>query len=296
MANQSISVRRCTRAPAPASARRSCGKRPSASAATHSARSSTKSAISLSSRSNPSKRWRGAWLIGLAISVALLAWVLYKIDPRKVWADAQHANGWLLLLTVFVATLTFPVRAIRWRSILREGNGQPFPFMPLWHAMTIGFMANNLLPARAGEFARAYVASRQLPVRFTTARGSTDSLPGWHHRGACGAQESRAIRGCRSVVAGALDHERGCIRDLLSRVRTPYSDRSGAPAAGDHRLRGRGSLDAQFSRCIRSGDAAHPQAVQRGSESRGKLRVDIPPHDIFADHAPGTVVAVAPPP
>src|SRR5207245_110195 len=84
----------------------------------------------------------------------------------KVWADAQHANGWLLLLTVFVATLTFPVRAIRWRSILREGNGQPFPFMPLWHAMTIGFMANNLLPARAGEFARAYVASRQLPVRL----------------------------------------------------------------------------------------------------------------------------------
>ncbi|OLD89525.1 MAG: hypothetical protein AUG85_01675 [Gemmatimonadetes bacterium 13_1_20CM_4_66_11] len=62
--------------------------------------------------------------------MALLAWVLYKIDPRKVWADAQHANGWLLLLTVFVATLTFPVRAIRWRSILREGNGQPFPFMP----------------------------------------------------------------------------------------------------------------------------------------------------------------------
>src|SRR5437667_1839401 len=172
MENQSISVRCCTRAPAPASARRSCGKRPSASAATHSARSSTKSAISLSSRSNPSKRWRGAWLIGLAISVALLAWVLYKIDPRKVWADAQHANGWLLLLTVFVATLTFPVRAIRWRSILREGNGQPFPFMPLWHAMTIGFMANNLLPARAGEFARAYVASRQLPGRFTTAPGS----------------------------------------------------------------------------------------------------------------------------
>src|SRR2546426_3813348 len=172
MENQSISVRCCTRAPAPASARRSCGKRPSASAATHSARSSTKSAMSLSSRSNPSKRWRGAWLIGLAISVALLAWVLYKIDPRTVWADAQHANGWLLLLTVVVATLTFPLRTIRWRLILRGVNGQAFPFTRLWHATTIGFMANNLLPARAGEFARAYVASRQLPVRFTTALGS----------------------------------------------------------------------------------------------------------------------------
>src|SRR5438132_3777401 len=172
MGNQTISVRCCTRAPAPASARRSCGKRPSASAATHSARSSTKSAISLSSRSNPSKRWRGAWLIGLAISVALLAWVLYKIDPGKVWTYAQHANGWLLLLAVAVATVTFPVRAIRWRLILRDLDGHRFPLLPLWHATTIGFMANNLLPARAGEVARAYVASRQLPVRFTTALGS----------------------------------------------------------------------------------------------------------------------------
>jgi uncharacterized protein (TIRG00374 family) len=33
-------------------------------------------------------------------------------------------------------------------------------------------MANNLLPARAGEFARAYLAKRQLPVRFTTALAS----------------------------------------------------------------------------------------------------------------------------
>ena len=104
--------------------------------------------------------------------MALLVWVLYKIDPRKVWTYAQHANGWLLLLTVAVATVTFPVRAIRWRLILRDVDGHRFPLLPLWHATTIGFMANNLLPARAGEVARAYVASRQLPVRFTTALGS----------------------------------------------------------------------------------------------------------------------------
>src|SRR6266550_3438871 len=163
-----------TRAPVPASARWSCARRPSARAATACARSSTKSATSLSSPSNPSKknRWRRAWLIGLAISVALLAWVLSKSHPDKVWEYAKHANWWLLLLTIVVATVTFPVRAIRWRLILRDADGRPFPWMPLWHATTIGFMANNLLPARAGEFARAYVASRQLPVRFTTALGT----------------------------------------------------------------------------------------------------------------------------
>src|SRR5882762_3156285 len=163
-----------TRAPVPVTARWSCARRPNARAATACARSSTKSATSLSSPSNPSKqnRWRGAWLIGLAISVALLAWVLSKSHPDKVWEYAKHANSWLLLLTIVVATITFPVRAIRWRLILRDADGRPFPWMPLWHATTIGFMANNLLPARAGEFARAYVASRQLPVRFTTSLGS----------------------------------------------------------------------------------------------------------------------------
>jgi len=98
--------------------------------------------------------------------------VLTKSHPRQVWEYARHANGWLLLLAVALATLTFPVRTIRWRLILRDVDGHRFPFTPLWHATTIGFMANNLLPARAGEFARAYVASRQLPVRFTTALGS----------------------------------------------------------------------------------------------------------------------------
>src|SRR5216117_12022 len=174
MESQSTSRLCSTRVPVPASGRWSYAKPPSARVATTSARSSTKSAISLSSPSNPSNknRWRGAWLIGLAISVALLVWVLYRIDPRQVWSYAQHANFWLLLLAVVVATVTFPVRTIRWRLILRDGDGRPFPFMLLWHATTIGFMANNLLPARAGEVARAYVASRQLPVRFTTALGS----------------------------------------------------------------------------------------------------------------------------
>ena len=99
-------------------------------------------------------------------------WVLDKIDPAKVWTDARHANGWLLLLTIVFATLTFPVRAIRWRLMLRDQDGRPLPFVPLWHATTIGFMANNLLPARAGEVARGFIASRQLPVRFTTSLGS----------------------------------------------------------------------------------------------------------------------------
>ena len=111
-------------------------------------------------------------MLGLAVSVALLAWVLYRINLHEVWHYATAANPWLLFATVALATLTFPVRAIRWRLILRDVDGHPFPLLPLWHATAIGFMANNLLPARAGEVARAYVVTRQVPVRFTTALAS----------------------------------------------------------------------------------------------------------------------------
>ena len=111
-------------------------------------------------------------MLGLAVSVALLAWVLHRINLQEVWQYARAANPWLLLATVTLATITFPVRAIRWRLILRDVDGHRFPLLPLWHATAIGFMANNLLPARAGEVARAYVVTRQLPVRFTTALAS----------------------------------------------------------------------------------------------------------------------------
>ena len=98
--------------------------------------------------------------------------MLHRIDLRQVWDDARRADPLLLLVTVALATTTFPLRTIRWRLILRDVEGQRFPWLPLWHATAIGFMANNLLPARAGEVARAYVATRQLPVRFTTSLAS----------------------------------------------------------------------------------------------------------------------------
>jgi uncharacterized protein (TIRG00374 family) len=101
-----------------------------------------------------------------------LAWALHDVDPRAVLTHLRHADPALLAVAIALSTATFPLRTVRWRVILRDAAGRPFPWGPLWHATAVGFMANNLLPARAGEFARAYVAKRLLPVRFTTALGS----------------------------------------------------------------------------------------------------------------------------
>src|SRR2546427_618364 len=170
----------CIAATARSSERTSCAQQRSGRRATSSARSSTKSATSLPSPSSPApsrasaspspSRW--AWILGLAVTVAFLAWAVRGTQWSEVLAGLRAVDPLLLVLTVALATLTFPIRLIRWRVILRDEHERPLPWLPLWHAVAIGFMANNLLPARAGEFARAYVASRQLPVRFTTALGS----------------------------------------------------------------------------------------------------------------------------
>ncbi|MGH7568342.1 MAG: lysylphosphatidylglycerol synthase transmembrane domain-containing protein [Gemmatimonadales bacterium] len=114
----------------------------------------------------------GGGAIGLAVTLAFLAWVLHDVRPADLLLHLRRADPLSLIAAVILATLTFPLRTLRWQLILRDVDGRRFPWRPLWRATAVGFMANNLLPARAGEVARAYVAGRQVSVRFTTALAS----------------------------------------------------------------------------------------------------------------------------
>ena len=117
-------------------------------------------------------RFRWAWTGGLVVAAALLAWAVHGVDPQAVLTRIRQADPVRFAAAVALATATFPLRTARWRVILRDPDGRTLPWRPLWDATAVGFMANNLLPARAGEVARAYVVQRQLPVRFTTALAS----------------------------------------------------------------------------------------------------------------------------
>lgn len=113
-----------------------------------------------------------AWLAGIAVTVGLLVWVLHDVDWSAALGHIRRANLPLLVATIVVATLPFGLRTLRWQLILRDQDGARLPLLPLWRAVAVGFMANNLLPARAGEFARAWVVSRATSVRVTTALAS----------------------------------------------------------------------------------------------------------------------------
>jgi uncharacterized protein (TIRG00374 family) len=111
-------------------------------------------------------------LLGVAISGVLLWLAVRGLRLDEVWGHIRQVRPLPLLLAVTLATLTFPLRAVRWRLLLAEPGGRPVRFTPAWHAVAIGFMGNNLLPLRAGEVMRAYAVGRLAPVRTTSALAS----------------------------------------------------------------------------------------------------------------------------
>jgi uncharacterized protein (TIRG00374 family) len=113
--------------------------------------------------------WRA--VLGFIITGLLLWWVLKDVDVAVVLAEIRHANFFLLALAVAIATGTFFFRALRWKVLLAPIHPGT-SLRSRWAAVNIGFMANNLLPARAGEFARAYAMSRLEPVPVTGAFAS----------------------------------------------------------------------------------------------------------------------------
>ena len=113
--------------------------------------------------------WKSA--IGIALSVALLVWTLRGVSLALVWAELARSNLWLFFTSAVAATLIFPLRAIRWRIIL-EPVQAAIPIGALWRSIAIGGMVNNLVPARAGEIARAYALTKETPVSFASALAS----------------------------------------------------------------------------------------------------------------------------
>lgn len=118
---------------------------------------------------------RRSWValgIGAVLAALLLWWVLHDVDWTDFVAQLGAANPWLVVLAVVVATATFPIRLERWRLLLRADDGTALPRLPLWHAIAIGFMANNVLPFRMGELMRTYAASRLTSARFSASLSS----------------------------------------------------------------------------------------------------------------------------
>lgn len=109
------------------------------------------------------------------MAVPLAATLLYLafrgVEWHRVASIVVHCRAGYLALACCCGTLAYVVRAVRWRILLSAGEKLP-PTTVLW-ASSVGYLANNYLPARAGELVRtAMIASRSRLSRtyvFTTA-------------------------------------------------------------------------------------------------------------------------------
>ncbi|MEO8138927.1 MAG: lysylphosphatidylglycerol synthase transmembrane domain-containing protein [Gemmatimonadota bacterium] len=120
------------------------------------------------------KRRAPVWqiLVGIAISAALLYASLRGIQFSQVLEYVRTARIAPMLLGVALATSTFVVRIFRWQLLLRGDDGRKLEMTPLWHAIAMGFMANNTLPLRMGEVLRTFAASKLTNTRFPSVLAS----------------------------------------------------------------------------------------------------------------------------
>ena len=115
------------------------------------------------------RHWRT--VLGIVLSAALLYWAFRGIEVGEVRRQLSSSNLLLFVTSAAIATLTFPIRALRWRLILEPVEAN-IPFGPLWRSTAIGMMVNNVAPARLGEPARAFALSRETRVPFAAAFAS----------------------------------------------------------------------------------------------------------------------------
>ena len=104
--------------------------------------------------------------IGIVISAVCLWLAMHDVRLPEVWAALGQANYLGFAALVALTLLGFWIRAFRWRWLL--STPKPLGIGSLYSATMIGFMANNLLPLRLGEFVRAWALGRREAISKTT--------------------------------------------------------------------------------------------------------------------------------
>jgi glycosyltransferase 2 family protein len=105
--------------------------------------------------------------IGAAISIVAIWFVLRSVDLDRAIATLRVADlRWIGLAAAFLS-LDLVVRAVRWQRLVAPIAHVRFGSMLQY--LLVGYLANNVLPARLGELVRShYLGDREGLSRTTT--------------------------------------------------------------------------------------------------------------------------------
>ncbi|HVR97260.1 MAG TPA: lysylphosphatidylglycerol synthase transmembrane domain-containing protein [Thermoanaerobaculia bacterium] len=103
---------------------------------------------------------RLAPILRIAVSVALVVWVLRRADLAEVGEAFRSADVAMVLLALALTPLGYLFSVSRWRLLLRA-QGVDLPFSTLLRSFSAGIFFNNLLPSTiGGDAVRAWDSSR----------------------------------------------------------------------------------------------------------------------------------------
>jgi hypothetical protein len=128
---------------------------------------STESALPAALWGHVRRHWQ--IYIGLLISAFFLYRILAKMQAQlgALWAQVRDAHYLWIVPGVAVYFLGVWARTWRWHYMLRPV--QRIPLHRLFPIVCIGYMGNNIYPARAGEVLRAYVLKREASVSISAS-------------------------------------------------------------------------------------------------------------------------------
>ncbi len=98
-------------------------------------------------------------LAGIGISLFFLFLLFRKIDFYQLAQSFRQLDYFYLAAAIFITLVSYSLRSVRWYYLLLPQKKTTL--RNLLAATIICYMANNLLPARLGEFIRAFVLAEK---------------------------------------------------------------------------------------------------------------------------------------
>ena len=107
---------------------------------------------------------------GIVVSIICVISVFRKVNFDDLITALRMVDCRFVFLAIAFTFVNYFLRAVRWRYLLISKKS--VPLASLYPATIIGYMFNNLFPARLGELARAYALTRKerldVPVVLTS--------------------------------------------------------------------------------------------------------------------------------
>ncbi len=109
-------------------------------------------------------------VVGIAVSLVAFYLVLDSVEPEQTIAILRDAApAWIAVMAGFLV-LDILLRAVRWQRLIAPIRHVAFPATLGY--LLVGYLANNVLPARLGELVRCHYLGDRERLSRTTALGT----------------------------------------------------------------------------------------------------------------------------